>query len=276
MINVSVERVVDLINETNSISLDPAGVKFDNPADREDGRSNVRLTAKPYAGDATVNYQRLGLDHLFSFMTPVIRVDESEGILTPEQVIARVKAQYPIDLQLEETTVTHEELPEGTVYVVTAKENSLVYKSSVTFGTRPLTQTPISDFIIADTVSYVYPNNSTNKAYARIYSGGWYLPECSIELNKLRLGEMADDNLTWLTTITSGNSWVLDEENPALYNLGGAKVVYNGPVENINLHPDDGLMLYRFPEATRVCLIELSDTLCSGLVGKLTYYYGDI
>lgn len=277
MTNASVEKVVTLINEANSISLDPGIVKFDNPADREDGRSDVRLTAQPtYSGDAHVNYQRLGLDHLFSFMTPTIRADKAEGVLTPELVIARVKAQYPVDLQQDEVNVTHEELPEGIVYTVTAKENSLVYKSSVTFSTRPLTQTPIRDVVLPDSVSYVYPNNSTTKAYARIYSGGWYLPECSLELADLLLGSLADDNLTWLTTIISGNTWVLDEQNPATYNLAGAKVVYNGPVENINLHPDDGLMLYKFPNATHVCLVELSDTLCSGLVGKLTYYYGEL
>lgn len=274
MSNASAEKVVKLINEANNISLDPSIIKFENPVDRADGRSDVTFSAtSKYSGSAKVNYQRIGLNHLFSFFRPLIPVDESEGVLTPSQVIERIKSQFPIDLQENEVTITHEVLDVGTAYTVTAKENSLVYAASATFGTKPTVQTPITDYILPDTVSYVYPNNSLNKAYARIYSGGWYVTEAASELGAMLVGELANANLTWLTTILSGDDWYNDISRATGYNLGNAKVVYNGPVSGINLHPDDGLMLYRFPQAENVLLLELSDILCENLVGKLTYYY---
>lgn len=271
---VSDQALLDLINTTNSTELKPNQVTYGKPADVAE-QSTVTVTGRNgYRGDVNVTYTRLGLDHLFSFFQPRILVDEAEGALSPATVLARIQERYPVRLEVDEVTVQYEQREDGEYYVVTAKDNSLVYKDTVTVGTRPRVQIPITDHILPETSSYVYPNNSADRAYARIYSGGWYLPECEIELSQLLVGANADVNLTWLTTIVSGDQWLLDTTAPGALNLAGARVTYNGPVDGINLHPDDGMMLYRFPEAKNVVLIELSDSLCTGMVGKLTYYYG--
>lgn len=271
----SEKALLELINTTNSTALEPSHVSYGKPADIAPDLSSVAVTGRNgYRGDVTVKYQRLGLDHLFSFFQPRILVDDTDGVLAPATVVARIRESYPIQLELDDVDVVHEAWDEGDYYVVTAKDSSLVYKSTVTVGTRPRVQIPIDQYILPESSSYVYPNNSADRAYARIYSGGWYLPDCGIELSKLMVGAPANVNLAWLTTIVSGDQWTLDTTAPAALNLAGARVTYNGPVGGINLHPDDGMMLYRFPEATHVVLIELSDSLCTGMVGKLTYYYG--
>lgn len=270
----SEKALLDLINTTNTTELKPTNVTYGKPVDVAD-QSTVTVTGRNgYRGDVNVTYRRLGLDHLFAFFQPRILVDDDETELAPATVLARIQERYPVRLEVDEVTVMREAREDGDYYVVTAKDNSLVYKDSVTVGTRPRVQIPIADHILPETSSYVYPNNSADRAYARIYSGGWYLPECGIELSQLLVGANADVNLTWLTTIVSGDQWLLDTTAPGPLNLAGARVTYNGPVDGINLHPDDGMMLYRFPAAKNVVLIELSDSLCTGMVGKLTYYYG--
>lgn len=269
------KALTGLINRTNASTLLPTQVAYGTPTDITEDSSQVTASGRNgYRGDVDVKYRRLGLDHLFSFFQPRILVTDQDGVLAPDVVLARIQERYPVKLEADQVTVVHEAREDGDYYVVTANDNSLVYKSSVTVGTRPRVQTPISDFILPETSSYVYPNSSVDRAYARIYSGGWYLPECEIELSKLLVGEDANENLTWLTTIVSGDQWLLDGTAPGELNLAGGRVSYNGPVEGINLHPDDGMMLYRFPEASHVVLVELSDSLCTGMVGKLTYYYG--
>lgn len=269
------KALLDLINTTNATDLKPTHVAFGVPTDVVPDLSKVVVTGRrAYRGDVTVTYRRLGLDHLFSYFQPRILVGADEGVLTPDQVLARIQESYPVKLQSDEVTVVHESREDGDYYVVTAKDSSLVYKSTVTVGTRPRIQTPIDEYILPETSSYVYPNNSADRAYARIYSGGWYLPECGIELSELMVGAEPNTNLAWLTNIVSGDTWALDHTAPAELNLAGARVTYNDLVSGINLHPDDGMMLYRFPEATHVVLVELSDSLCTGMVGKLTYYYG--
>lgn len=271
----SATRLVDLINRDNQLDLKPTRLTFGNPVDQPDGLSSADVTALPpgYWGTATIKYRRLGLDHLFSYFTPRVLMEDGESQLTDDELIRRIRSRYPVALNLDEVTITYEQREDGDYYIVTAKDSSLVYKNAVTIGTRPRVQIPISEFIFPDTESYVYPNNSEDRAYARIYSGGWYVPEAEIELSSFMLGQGPDENLVWLTTILSGDQWVLDAE-PAEMNLSGALVRYNGLVENIELHPDAGFMLYKFPTATHVMLLELSDTLCTGLVGRLTYYYG--
>ena len=71
----------------------------------------------------------------------------------------------------------------------------------------------------------------------------------------------------------SGDDWALTAE-PSVYNLQDAMVTYNGPVSGIDLMPDEGITLYSYPNYDHVLLLELSDVLCTGLVGKLTLYYG--
>ena len=270
----SEKALLGLINKANASELKPIHVTYGKPVDVSD-LSKVTVTGRNgYRGNVDVTYRRLGLNHLFSFFQPRILVDDLDAILTADQVIAKINERYPVRLEASDLTVEREAREDGDYYVVTAKDSSLVYKDSVTVGTRPRVQIPITDVILPETSSYVYPNTSESRAYARIYSGGWYLPECWIELSQLLVGAKADVNLTWLTTIVSGDQWLLDTTAPGALNLAGARVTYNGPVDGINLHPDDGMMLYRFPEAKFVVLLELSDSLCTGMVGKLTYYYG--
>lgn len=271
----SAKQLVDLINSTNQLKLQPSRVAFTNPVDQGD-LSTTEVTANPpgYWGTATVTYRRLGLDHLFSYFTPRVLTEEGEEFIEDAELIRRVRERYPVKLSVDNVSIAREEREDGVYYVITAKDSSLVYKSSVAVGTRPRNQIPISEYLFPDTESYVYPNVSESRIYARIYSGGWYMPEMSQDLSRFIVGQAPDSNLVWLTTILSGEQWVMDEEVPALRNLAGARVRYNGLVENIELHPDNGIMLYKFPTALNVMLLELSDTLCTGLVGRLTYYYG--
>ena len=270
------KQLVDLINSNNDLKLQPSRVAFTNPVDIDGDLSRTEVTAIPpgYWGTATITYRRLGLDHLFSFFTPRVLTEEGEVFIEDAEVIRRVSERYPVKLDIDSVTIVHEEREDGVYYVITAKDSSLVYKSSVTVGTRPRIQIPIDEFIQSETESYVYPNASEKRAYARIYSGGWYVPEASLELSKYLVGQEPDSNLVWLTTTLSGDQWLMDAEDATLRNLAGARVRYNGPVADIELHPDTGIMLYKFPTALNVMLLELSDTLCTGLVGRLTYYYG--
>ena len=271
----SAKQLVDLINSTNQLKLQPSRVAFTDPVDQDD-LSTTTITATPpgYWGSAVITYRRLGLDHLFSYFTPRVLVEDGEEFIDDDELIRRVRSRYPVKLEADNVTIVREEREDGVYYVITAKDSSLVYKSSVAVGTRPRNQIRISDVILPETENYVYPNASTERIYARIYSGGWYVPEASQELSRFIVGQAPDSNLAWLTTILSGEQWVLDDVEPALRNLAGARVRYNGLVENVELHPDNGIMLYKFPTALNVMLLELSDTLCTGLVGRLTYYYG--
>ena len=271
---ISKSSLIDLVNSENTKKLVPTDVTVSNPTEVADDRSDVTLTGNGrYRGSVSVNYRRLGLDHLFACFVPRILVNPEENPLSPAEVVARVRERFPITLEVDELDIVHEAREDGDYYTVTAKDNSLVYKASVVLGTRPKVQAPISNVVIPTSASYVYPLPDTERAYARIYSGGWAVPECTAELSELLVGSLADVNLTWLVNILSGDDWALTAE-PSEYNLQDAMVTYNGPVSGIDLMPDEGITLYSYPNYDHVLLLELSDVLCTGLVGKLTLYYG--
>ena len=275
----SKQQFLDLVNQDNVLALTEKDVIFGTVNEIE-SRDVTRIKAAPdsgYRGGVTLRYNRLKLGKLFGFFQPKVLVPDSTEP-TPELLVALVKENYGIALELDDVVVLRKTIPEGDFYIVEAKDTSLVYSGSaeilLTFN-----QLEISTVIDSETQSYVYPTPQEEalppKTDALVYSGGWYIPEASIELSAFVAGNSADKNLAWLTQTLSGEDWVFQEAVPHPRNLAGGLVVFNGPENEYELIAEDvvSLLSPKGESIRNVLVVKIDETLCEDLVGLLTFYY---
>lgn len=275
----SKQEFLDLVNQDNSLALTNKDVIFGTVLDTED-RSTTRIKAAPgsgYRGGVTLHYRRLKLGTLFGFFQPKVLVPDSTEP-TPQLLLALVKEQYGVDIALEDMVVLRKTIPEGDFYVVEAKDTSMVYSDTVEI-LLTFNQLEISTVIDPDSLSYVYPTTQNPDEPAKIdglvYSGGWYVPEASVELSKFVAGNFADKNLAWLVQTLSGDDWDFEPSDSRPYNLAGALVDYNGPVSGVSLIDDLVVSLLCPQEESdrNVLVLKLDETLCDNFVGLMTIYY---
>lgn len=275
MAKSSAPAVIELINAVNDSHLRVADVTLSDPLGPVGRETEITVKAVPgqgYRGELNVTYQRLGLKSIFGFFQPKLEVYTLE-VDRMDLILGKIYERYGVRLPEDEVTITAEPTDNGLLYTVVCEDTSLQFVEDATFDTT-VAKSPIDIFVIPTSPSFVYPLDVANRAFARVYSGGWYLKDIDFDLSIYQVGQLADDNLQWITQTVSGNSWVRDTELTIAYNIAEAVVVYNGPVNEEVLGVPGGRSLLMPPEiAENVLIVELNDRLCPNMVGKLTYYY---
>ncbi len=275
MAKSSAPAVIDLINAVNDSHLRVADVTLSDPLSPVGRETEIKVTAVPgqgYRGELNITYQRLGLKSIFGFFQPKLDVYTLE-VDRMDLVLGKIYERYGVKLPEDEVTITAAPTDHGLLYTVVVEDTSLQFVEDATFDAT-VAKSPIDIFVIPTSPSFVYPLDVAKRAFARVYSGGWYLKDIDFDLSVYQVGQLADDNLQWITQTVSGNTWVRDPELTIAYNIAEAVVVYNGPVTEEALSVPAGRSLLMPPEvAERVLIVELNDRLCPNMVGKLTYYY---
>lgn len=225
-----------------------------------------------YRGKVDITYHRLGLATLFAGFIPKIGLYTLE-VDRNDIILSRIAERFGVKLDVEDVTITATPTEDGIDFLVESLSEGLQFQESTTFKAT-VAKSPIDVFVLPDSDRFVYPQVFTDRTFARIYSGGWNVNDLDFELVKYQVGMFADDVLTWITRIVSGNAWVNYDDLAVAYNLSGAAVVYNGPISGANLTPPGPDSLMIIPEdLSNVMVVELDDRLCKNMVGKLTYYY---
>lgn len=272
----SKEALVSLLSTSNNnVDITSAEVDFSDLTALEGLHTGIKVTAVKggrYRGSVDLTYHRLGLTTLFKGFEPRLDVYSLE-IGRDDLILARIAERYGVKLEMDDVVIETVEVDGGFTFTVTSNAEGLQFQEEATFKAI-VTKSPIDVFLLPDSDRFVYPLEFSNRTFARIYSGGWIVPEFDFELVKWAVGQVADDNLTWITRTISGNAWVNLEDLEIAYNLANAVVVYNGPVAGAALTPPTADTLLLVPEGVdNVMVVELNDRLCKNMVGNLTYYY---
>jgi len=268
--------LVALISESNKdLDITSGDVNLSDLVALEGLKTGVKVTAVRggrYRGEVDITYRRLGLTTLFSGFIPKIELYTLEAERN-DIILARIGQRFGVMLDVDDVTITATPDGDGLVFTVATDAEALQFQEAATFKAT-LTKSPIDVFVLPDTDRFIYPLEFSDRTFARIYSGGWNVTDLDFELAKYQVGSFADDDLTWITRIVSGNAWVNYDDLVIAYNLSGGVVVYNGPVSGADLSPPGSDTLMIIPEdLSNVMIVELDDRLCKNMVGKLTYYY---
>lgn len=242
-------------------------------------QAKTRLTAvkgSGFRGGVDVTYRRLGLGKLFQFFDPVVDMFGVSEI-TPALLLGKIKTTYGVELSENEVVVTALSLPEGMFYLIEAKPDSIVYTESMTIRVL-FDQTDITEVVHESYTSFVYPTEFDEQLPrlmdAALYSGGWFVPECKVELGMFEVGSPADENIAWLIQTLSGDDWVMDTTQPSEYNVAEAVVAFNGAVADYQIVAGDDFTLLDKPQGGqgKVMALQLAP-LNTNMAGKLTFYY---
>lgn len=269
-------ELVGLINHDNHTTIPDAAVRFEKPVDLENGKSRVNVVAVPgngYKLYARVEYQRLGLSTIFKCFKPKAEltpfIDDVYG-----ELLDAVYKGYGVKLDLSEVDIASREDAEGFNFTITTNDQSLHYTESVEVQAL-YNPVEISSVMAGDGTQYQYPTERFLTLFARVYSGGWYVPEIVQDLAMFKQGMSGDDNLRWLAQTLSGDTWQYDGLLVHPYNMYSSYVSYNGPISAwTDFHPATGKTLLVPPAgAQNVLVLSLNSYLCSGLNGSITFYY---
>lgn len=278
--NESRKQLITQVNQDNlNLALTEDDVVFGTVSDTPEGRSITRIVAAPgsgYRGGVTLRYNRLRLGTLFGFFQPKVLVpNDTEPSVT--LLIELVKDRYGLDLSEDDLTILRKTTDQGDFYLVEARDTSLKFSDSTEILLE-FNQIEIGTVIDSETNNYVYPieqsEDNPRKIDGIVYSGGWFVPEAAIELSAFLTGMSGDANLAWLAQTLSGDDWIHSLE-PRERNTEGSLVDYNGPVAGVSLIQDPAISLLALPseEASNVLVLKLDETLCTDVVGSLTFYY---
>lgn len=269
-------NLVDLINHDNHTTLGHEEVRFEKPVPQENGKDRVTVVAVPgnrYKLRAIVEYQRLGLTTIFKCFKPKAQLTPFTD--TPHQeLLDSVFATYGVRLDLSEVNITTREDADGFNFTITTNDQSLQYSEAVEVQ-GVYDQVDITTVLSQEGTQYQYPTERYTTPFARVYSGGWAVPEVGPDLALYLTGMAGDDNLAWLAQTLSGDDWYYDGLNQRAYNMYSSYVVYNGSIDAwADFHPATGRSLLVPPEGTsNVLVLNLNSYLCSGLNGSVTFYY---
>lgn len=269
-------KLVELINNTNEISLTQDDIVFGTVKTQPDSRSVTKIVAAEgsgYRGGVTLRYNRINLGSLFGFFQPKINADAA-GSPSVDWLLAKVAELYGVEIPSSDVVVSRKTTEEGDFFLVDAKDTSYYYSSSAEFQ-LVFDQIEITTLIGESTDNYVYPTSQSGelKIDGLVYSGGWAIPEATLSLSEFLVGQTVDEDLMWLTQTLSGDDWCLDPSNPQDFNLAESLVEYNGPTSDFSPEPDQAVTLLNPPNANHVLVLKVSETMCSNLAGFLTFYY---
>ncbi len=270
------KELVKLINRDNTLDIQSDGVTFARPLDTNTGKTQVLVSGVKGSGyklRVTVEYQRLGLSTIFKGFKPRVR-------LTPfiddeyTELLEAIRLTYGVKLDLNETSITTREDDDGFNYTVITNDSSLQFSESVEVQAL-YNPVEMSEVLNNTGSQYQYPTDNFRLPFARVYSGGWFVPEVREHLLEYVSGRSSDADLAWLAKTLSGDEWVWDGLMQHQYNLYSAFIPYNGPIlEWADFHPVTGKTLLVPPEGTeRVLVLSLNSYLCTGLAGSLTIFY---
>lgn len=267
--------LLDQVNTANTLDLTTDDVVFGPVATEQSGRTVTRLQAAPgsgYRGGVTLRYNRLDLGRLFGFFQPKLDV-EAGGTPDATWLLAKVEEYYGVSLSPTEVTVLQKSTEEGYFFVVEATDSSYRYSSSAEFQ-LVFVKIELASLLAAPSDNYVYPTpqETPSAIDALVYSGGWLIPEAALRLGNLLVGQVADDDLMWLTQTLSGDDWCNDPLAVQDFNLADGLVEYNGPVAGWSPVAESAVSILAPPTATRVLAVRIS-AKCRNLVGCLTFYY---
>ena len=276
MVTSGAGNLVDLINHDNHTTLGHEEVRFEKPVPQENGKDRVAVVAVPgnrYKLHAVVEYQRLGLTTIFKCFKP-------KAQLTPfiddvyAELLASILSTYGVKLDLAEVEITTREDADGFNFTVTTNDASLQYSEAVEVQ-GVWNQVDITSVLTQEGSQYQYPTERYTTPFARVYSGGWSVPEVGPDLALYLTGMAGDDNLAWLAQTLSGDTWYYDGLTQRAYNMYSSYVLYNGSIKDwADFHPATGRSLLVPPEGTsNVLVLNLNSYLCSGLNGSVTFYY---
>ena len=276
MVTSGAGNLVDLINHDNHTTLGHEEVRFEKPVPQENGKDRVAVVAVPgnkYKLHAIVEYQRLGLTTIFKCFKPKAQL--TPFIDTPyQELLDSVFATYGVRLDLSEVTITTREDADGFNFTITTNDQSLQYSEAVEVQ-GVYDPVDITTVLSQEGTQYQYPTERYTTPFARVYSGGWAVPEVGPDLALYLTGMAGDENLAWLAQTLSGDDWYYDGLTQRVYNMYSSYVVYNGPIDTwADFHPATGRSLLVPPEGTsNVLVLNLNSYLCSGLNGSITFYY---
>lgn len=265
------ERVVRIINTTTGAKLVPSDVSISNVRVNTnpdiDRNTACQLTATSegrLTGAGPYFYNRLDLGKMFFGQRPTVDMPTGSRITTQE-LAAMLRDKYSVDIQ-------PEDIEASTSYYVNsfpfdlelvATEGSYCVTGKVTARIIE-TGAPIDEAMGVRTLSGINaPNGDLSKWQGVLYSWGWAAPlqlYMLIEAAYAGDGYLTAEAAPYIAQL-SGHDWVFDADNPAQFNLAGARVVYRGSRDD---HPDYASSSY--PD--EIAVIRLGD-LCQQVGGDL-------
>jgi len=280
------QKFVDLVNRDNpGLNLKVTDVDFSQAIDNPDvgiqRDSRITLTSKNlqrFKGPTTLWYNRIDLNRIFGGGTVSVVIDHAEGdvdaIYYTTDLVGPLNQRFGLDLEEQDVVVTAIPHDDGIGEIeVFIKAGNPAWKGSVRVSYSGSSEELSSVIVNATLFGFNYPNSDLTKGQAAVYSYAirgldtdiayWTAqvpgPVLAAMVEPFNRGDNVDD--TWIHDITA----------PRDFNLAGGTVLYNGTNNAASILAAHGVITN--PSFTKVCIIALSNTLCSNFGGKLTIYY---
>lgn len=264
-----VSAIFAAIQEQNNLVLVPNEYTLSNPtailAPEGDYNTEITLTAaspsSPYEGSVVIQYRRLDLADLATFLPQPIRAN---GIATMNDVADVLNKQFGF-------AFVHSDLVAGNVTSLTNDNGdiTIVAAANSKFVIGQVTLSFIKGDIDIDQVmeqkvlpGLLYPAADETKSYGQTYSYWRDFTSQKALLENLIAGESSPANVAAALTAVTNHQWVT--VGNARYSLQGAVIAYNGITEgrtDVN------------PSYERVMIVTLG-AACLGYSGKLVLHYG--
>lgn len=268
-----VERLLEIVNQENDVSLDISDYDFNNvtPATPEEGSTasyNTKVTitanhvAAPYAGAIDLYYNRLSFDDLDKMVDLNIRSTETD---TSHAVIPSLNRRFGLSLKTTDIELVDAvDQGEYKTVVIQATPDSLGWIGSATL-TVSLGDLPIEEYLVNTELPGIpYPTEDTTRPYAQFYSYWRDFTEQHDVLSTITTGDEISMELSTALDENTGDVWLASGTGE--FSLGGATVVFAGITSERPGTNDD----YDY-----VVEVTLDSVQCTGLSGTLVLHYNE-
>lgn len=270
-----------ILGANPSATLVPGDVTFGVPAVTTAPAVTVEVQpaatvpALGISGNVTVSYNRLDLGQYFQGVTPSLNASNGS---TSADLLASLMNSYQLYFAADSTgndaysacSFTYDNIANPPTVTLTAGNTNLIWQGSVTFnlvGEKTLANI-LPNIALAGLAAE--PALTSGQSYAEAYYGTNYtVTGQGAALAALTAGNTLMSTAgTWTLGVSlTGSAWVWNAVASS-FNINGATVTYNGAATG-----DYVLAGALASEFTNVCVIQLSSTYCTNLVGHLVIPY---